>query len=134
MIHLGVAHTPDSTVLYFPAERTVFSADVLQIKRLPGGVAPHIGSWIDALKTINALDYDIAATGHAMAGTKADALDSQKYLEDLAAGVAAGVAAGRSLAEIRKTLTLDAYKGFERWDTIREPHIAAVYATMRGTR
>jgi hypothetical protein len=44
------------------------------------------------------------------------------------------VAAGRSLAEIQKTLTLDAYKGFERWDTIREAHIAAVYATMAGSR
>jgi glyoxylase-like metal-dependent hydrolase (beta-lactamase superfamily II) len=134
MIHLGIAHTPDSTVLYFPDERAVFSADVMQIKRLPQGLAPHIGSWIDALKTITALDFDIAATGHAMAGKKADALESLRYLEDLAKGVAAGVAAGRSLAEIQKSLTLDAYKGFERWDTVREAHIASVYATMHGTR
>jgi hypothetical protein len=48
--------------------------------------------------------------------------------------VAAGIAAGRSLAEIQKTLTLDAYKGFERWDTIREAHIAAVYRTIAGAR
>ena len=104
------------------------------MKRLPGGVAPTIGSWIDALKTINALDYDHALTGHAMPGTKKDALEAQKYLEDLATGVAQGVAAGRSLPEIQKTLTLDAYKGFERWDTSREAHIAAVYGTLKGTR
>jgi hypothetical protein len=112
----------------------VFSADVMQIKRLPGGLAPTIGSWIDALRTITALDFTIAATGHAMSGTKQDALQSLRYLEDISKGVAAGVAAGKSLAEIQKTLTLDAYKGFERWDTIREQHIAAVYATMAGTR
>jgi hypothetical protein len=41
---------------------------------------------------------------------------------------------GRSHPEIQKTLTLDAYKGFERWDTIRTAHIAAVYATMKGAR
>lgn len=134
MIHLGVAHTPDSTVLYFPAERTVFSADVLQVRRLPMGLAPHVGAWIDALRTINALDFDIAATGHALAGKKQDAAESLKYLEDLSTGVAAGVAAGRSLEEIQKSLTLDAYKGFERWDTVRGAHIASVYATMRGTR
>jgi hypothetical protein len=121
-------------VLHFPAERAVFSADIMQVKRLPGGVAPTIGSWIDALKTINALDFEHALTGHALAGTKKDTLEAQKYLEDLATGVASGVAAGRSLAEIQKTLTLDAYKGFERWDTTRTAHIAAVYATMKGTK
>lgn len=134
MIYLGIAHTPDGAALYFPDERTVFSADVMQIKRLPGGLAPTIGSWIDALRTITALDFTIAATGHALSGTKQDAVQSLRYLEDIAKGVAAGVAAGRSLAEIQKSLTLDAYKGFERWDTVREAHIAQVYATMGGTR
>ena len=134
MHYLGIAHTPDGVALYFPDERTVFSADVMQIKRLPGGLAPTIGSWIDALRTITALDFTIAATGHALSGTKQDALQSLRYLEDIGKGVAAGVAAGKSLAEIQKTLTLDAYKGFERWDTVREAHIAQVYATMGGTR
>ena len=134
MHYLGIAHTPDGAALYFPDERTVFSADVMQIKRLPGGLAPTIGSWIDALRTITALDFTIAATGHALSGTKQDALQSLRYLEDISKGVAAGVAGGKSLAEIQKTLTLDAYKGFERWDTIREAHIAQVYATMGGTR
>lgn len=134
MISLGTAHTPDSTVLYFPDERAVFSADVMQVKRLPNALAPNIGAWIDALRTITRLDFDIAATGHALAGRKTDALESLRYLEDLSKGVAAGVAAGRSLADIQKSLTLDAYKGFERWDTVREAHIASVYATMAGTR
>src|SRR5688572_22519076 len=133
MIHLGTAHADDSAVLHFPDERAVFSADILQVKRLPGGLAPTVGSWIDALSTINALDYEHALTGHALAGTKKDAVESLRYLEDISRGVAAGVAAGRSLAEIQKTLTLDAYKGFERWDTVREAHIAAVYATIKGT-
>jgi len=133
MVHLGIAHADDSAVLHFPDERAVFSADILQVKRLPGGLAPTIGSWIDALRTINALDFEHALTGHALAGTKKDAADSLRYLEDIATGVAAGVGANHSLAQIQKSLTLDAYKGFERWDTTREAHIAAVYATMKGT-
>ena len=132
--HLGDAHAIDSAVLYFPDERAVFSADILQIKRLPGGLAPTVGSWIDALKTINALDYDHALTGHALSGTKKDALESQTYLEDIATGVAAGIAKGQSLAEIQKTLTLDAYKGFERWDTVRTAHIETVYRTVMGSK
>src|SRR5688500_18710115 len=134
MIYLGAAHADDSSVLHFPDERAVFSADILQVKRLPGGLAPTVGSWIDALTTINALDYEHALTGHALSGTKKDSMQSQQYLLDISKGVAAGVAAGRSLSDIQKTLTLDAYKGFERWDTIREAHIAAVHATISGTR
>lgn len=133
MIHLGTAHADDSAVLHFPDERAVFSADVMQIKRLPGGLAPSVGAWIDALTTITALDFEHALTGHALSGTKKDAVDSLRYLEDIAKGVAAGVGAGHTLAQIQKTLTLDAYKGFERWDTTREAHIAAVYATLKGT-
>ena len=134
MTYLGVAHADDSSVLHFPAERAVFSADILQVRRLPGGLAPTVGAWIDALRTINAIDFDHALTGHALAGTKKDAADLLRYLEDISSGVASGIGAGRSLAEIQKTLTLDAYKGFERWDTTREAHIATVYATFKGTR
>jgi glyoxylase-like metal-dependent hydrolase (beta-lactamase superfamily II) len=134
MTYLGIAHADDSSVLHFPDERAVFSADIMQVKRLPGGLAPTVGSWIDALTIINALDFEHALTGHALSGTKKDAMQSLQYLIDIAKGVAAGIGAGRSLAEIQKTLTLDAYKGFERWDTIREAHIAAVHATMAGAR
>jgi len=134
MTHLGSAHADDSSVLHFPDERAVFSADILQVKRLPGGLEPSVGAWIDALTLINSLDFEHALTGHALAGSKKDATDALRYLEDISKGVAAGIGAGRSLAEIQKTLTLDAYKGFERWDTTREAHIAAVYATMKGTR
>jgi glyoxylase-like metal-dependent hydrolase (beta-lactamase superfamily II) len=134
MTYLGEAHADDSSVLHFPDERAVFSADILQVRRLPGGLAPTVGAWIDALKIVNALDFDHALTGHALAGTKKDAADLLRDLEDISSGVAAGIGAGRSLAEIQKTLTLDAYKGFERWDTTREAHIAAVYATIKGTR
>jgi glyoxylase-like metal-dependent hydrolase (beta-lactamase superfamily II) len=134
MIHLGNAHTDDGSVLHFPDERAVFSADVLQIRRLPLGLVPTVGAYIDALTVITSLDFEHALTGHALAGTKKDALDSLRYLEDVSRGVASGVGAGRSLAEIQKTLTLDAYKGFERWDTAREAHIATIYATLKGSR
>lgn len=133
LAHLGNAHSPDGTVIYFPDERTVFSADVVQVRRLPGGLAPTVGDWIDAMRTVVAFDFDHAATGHALAGTKQDVAALLQYLEDLSAGVAAGVGAGRSLAEIQKTLTLDAYKGWDRYDMLRETHIAQVYRTLRGS-
>ena len=102
MTHLGDAHADDSAVLHFPDERAVFGADILQVRRLPNNIAPTVGSYIDALRTINALEFEDALTGHALAGTKQDAADMLQYLEDLSAGVAAGIGAGRSLAETRR--------------------------------
>jgi glyoxylase-like metal-dependent hydrolase (beta-lactamase superfamily II) len=132
MVHLGDAHTDDGSVIYFPDERAVFSADVMQVRRLPQGITPTIGSYINALRTIMSLDFEHAATGHAMMGTRKDVTQSLQYLEDLAQGVAAGIGAGRTLADIQKTLTLDAYKGFERWDTHRTVHIAQVFELLKG--
>jgi glyoxylase-like metal-dependent hydrolase (beta-lactamase superfamily II) len=134
MVHLGNAHAPDSAVLHFPDERAVFSADILQVRRLPGGLAPTVGDWIDALKTVVSLDFEHALTGHALAGTRADAEGLLRYLQDISTGVAAGIGAGRTLPEIQKSLTLDAYKGFDRYDMLRAQHIAQVYRTVKGSR
>jgi glyoxylase-like metal-dependent hydrolase (beta-lactamase superfamily II) len=134
MVHMGNAHSPDGTVIYFPAERTVFGADVVQARRVPMTLSPTIGAYQDALRVVLSLDFDIVAPGHALVGTKKDVADGLGYLTDLATGVAAGVAAGRTLAEIQKSLTLETYRDFERWDTHRAQHIAEVYALLRGTR
>src|SRR5262245_9710754 len=64
MAYLGIAHADDSSVLHFPDERAVFSADILQVKRLPGGLAPTIGPGIDALSTSTAADVKHAPSGH----------------------------------------------------------------------
>src|SRR5262245_31837223 len=125
MTYLGIAHADDSSALHFPDERAVFSADILQVKRLPGGLAPHVGAWIDALTIVNALDFEHALTGHALAGTKKDAADALRYLEDISRGVAAGIGAGRSLAEIQKTLTLDANRKSTR---LNSSHLGISYA------
>jgi glyoxylase-like metal-dependent hydrolase (beta-lactamase superfamily II) len=132
MVWLGGAHTPDSSAVYFPAERAVFGADIMQVKRIPMDLVPNIGAYIEALRRINALDYEYALPGHAMTGKKADIVDEQHFLEDLARGVAAGVAAGKSLEDVQKTVTLDAYEGYERWPTVVKEHVADVYATLMG--
>jgi glyoxylase-like metal-dependent hydrolase (beta-lactamase superfamily II) len=132
MVYVGVAHSPDSTVIHFPDERTVFGADILQVRRLPGGLTPTAGAWIDMMETVLALDFEHAATGHALMGTRQDMVDLMQYLQDISRGVAAGVGAGRSLEQIQQSLTLDAYKGWDRYDTNRATHIAQIYGTLQG--
>ena len=133
MVHTGVAHAPDSSAIYFPDERTLFGADTLQVRRLPGGLAPSVGAWIDTLRTMLTLDFDHAATGHALSGTRQDVEALRQYLEDVSAAVAAEVAAGRSLEETQERVMLEAYTDWDRYDTNLRGHIAQVYATLKGT-
>jgi glyoxylase-like metal-dependent hydrolase (beta-lactamase superfamily II) len=134
MIHVPAAHAIDMSVLHFPAERVVFGADLLQSRRLPQAVLPTLGSWIDAMRLVEKLDFDVLATGHALAGKKEDVTALRGYFEELSAGVTAGIAAGKSLPEIQKSLTWDKYKGWERWDVQPQIHIAQVYGTIKGNQ
>lgn len=50
-------------------------------------------------------------------------------LEELSAGVAASIGAGKSLAAIQRSLTFEKYKARERYDAQPKIHMAQVYAT-----
>ena len=134
MVYLGDAHARDISAVYFPAERVVFGADVLQVKRLPQSLAPSVGNQIDAMKTIEALDFDIAATGHAMSGTKADVTALREYYEEVVAGVAAGIAAGQSLEEMQQSLQFDSVREWERGQSHPPIHVGQVYEMLLGSR
>ena len=132
MVHTGMAHSNDMSVILFPDERVLFGSDVFQVRRLPIGVNPTLGGWIDAYRIIDTLDFEIAVPGHGNMGTKTDITAFLQYLNDLAGGVAAGIAEGKSLEEIQGTLTLDSYSDWLRYDTMLPRHIGQVYAILKG--
>lgn len=118
MIHVGPTHSPDMTVIRFPAERAVFLVDFISPKRLPFRNLP--GTDVDALIAMIAgveqLDFDIAVGGHGDIGTKQDVAEHRHYLEDLRDRVAAGIAAGRSLEELQASITMDQYSGWASFE------------------
>jgi len=133
LIHTGPAHSEDMAVMYFPEERVVFGTDLLQVQRFPMGPFTRLGEWIDAYTIIDDLDFDILVPGHGIVGTKDDVTAFLAYLKDLGTGVAAGVAKGLSLEQIQESLTLDAYRGWLRYDTLRPVHIEHVYTSLMGS-
>ncbi len=75
LIFPGLNHADDGTVVYFPAEKVVFStdfpADALvtnSMRSLPsacGMFDQHpLAEWIHSYHTIEDLDFDILAQGH----------------------------------------------------------------------
>ena len=125
------------TVMYFPAERAVFAVDFI----FPGTTPPVWGEydwtplreWIASIKTVEALDFDILIPGHGRRlGNKADVVANREFLEDLSAAVSKGIAEGKSLDELKKTVTLEKYSMWPNLATARLSNIENAY-TICGT-
>ena len=110
--YMGRNHTDDMTVVAFPDERTIYTVDFLTPNRLPraeldGGFLPD---WIDSLRRVEELDFDIVVPGHEAPGTKAQVTEQRRYLEDLVAAVSEGISEGRTKEELVETVLMENYE------------------------
>jgi glyoxylase-like metal-dependent hydrolase (beta-lactamase superfamily II) len=113
LIHAKNRHTDDLYDIYFPDERVLFAGDYVWVNRLCCNFSfdrRPITTWIASLRNLETLDFDIVVNSHWDAGSKADLVAFRQYLEDLAAPVQAGIAAGKSVEELKKTITLEKYR------------------------
>lgn len=143
LIHPGLNHSDDATVMLFPEERVLFAtefiADALvtdNIRSLPSACGPFDGSamseWIGSYRTVEALDFDILAGGHGRAlFDKQGVTDTRIYFEDLAAAVSAAMGEGLTLEEMQETIRLEAYSGWVNYERLRANNIEAAYLNLK---
>jgi len=136
LIYLGPSHSDNLIVMRFPAERSVFAVDVVAVKRLPYQDFPDadLDGLIATLKGIEAMDFDILAPGHGALGGKADVADHRRYLETLRDRVKAGLAAGKSVEELKQTVTMPEYASWGMYKEWREPNVAGMYRLLQTSR
>ena len=129
LLYFGPSHSDNLIVMHFPQERTLFVVDIVAPKRLPYRTLhdSDLDGWIDTLRQIETLDYDILAPGHSSMGTPVDIAEHRGYLEALRDGVQAGIDSGKSLDEIKRSVTLDAYRDWGSYDSWREMNIEGMY-------
>jgi glyoxylase-like metal-dependent hydrolase (beta-lactamase superfamily II) len=136
LIYFGPSHSDNLIVMRFPAERTVFAVDVVAVKRLPYQDFPDadLDGLIGTLKGIEAMDFDILAPGHGALGGKADVADHRRYLEALRDRVKAGMAAGKSVEELQRTVTMPEYASWGMYKEWREANVAGMYRLLGTSR
>lgn len=133
IIHALPSHSDDSSIIYFPEERTVFAVDFVNVRRvpfqdLPGGT---VGAWIEANQQLQeTVDYDILAGGHGPIGTKSDVDDSTRYMEELLTAVSAGIAAGQSLEELQQSVLMEDYADWGQYDAWRAGNVEGAYRSL----
>lgn len=145
LIFPGLNHADDGTVVYFPAEKVVFSTDfpadalvTTTMHSLPsacGMFDQHpLSEWIRSFHTIEDLDFDILAQGHGLHNfTKQDVTDVREYFEDLRDAVERGMEQGRSLDELKRTIKLDKYKDWKYYRLLPDD-IEAAYLNLKYYR
>jgi glyoxylase-like metal-dependent hydrolase (beta-lactamase superfamily II) len=142
LVHPGLNHSDDATVMLFPAERTLFATEFLadalvaqNARALPSACGPFDGSplaeWIKSYETVEALDFDVLATGHgAPLYDKALVRETREYFEYLRDEVAAGMATGQTLEQLKQSVMLERYKDWANYERLRAYNVEAAYRNL----
>lgn len=122
---LGEGHGDDMLAVIVRPENVGFITDVASPKRLPFKTMPSssVDAWIDQIKKVNSLDFDIFAPAHGNVGVKADTQDVLVYMETLRAEVLAGLKNGMSVEDLQTSVTLNEYKDWGNFETHRPLNI-----------
>lgn len=134
--YTGRNHTDDMTVVLFPEERTIYTADFLTPKRPPrtyldGGFLPD---WVESLKRVEQLDFDIISPGHELPGTKADVIEQRRYLEELVDAVSQGIAQGKTKEQLVETVRMEDYDHLIEYDMSRAANVIGAYEMLLFNR
>jgi glyoxylase-like metal-dependent hydrolase (beta-lactamase superfamily II) len=127
--YLGRSHSDNMIVMHFPAERALFTVDFISVKRVAFKTLSdaYFPDWIEAIRQVEAMDFDILIPGHGPVGVKADAADHRAYLEDLYNAVLAAARAGQSLDEMKQSIKLEAYKDWGQYEAWLPMNIEGMY-------
>ncbi len=127
--YVGRNHSDNMIVMNFPAQRTLFAVDFIPVKSVgfrdfPDGYLPD---WMDSLRRVEAMDFDILVPGHGGNGSKADVAAHREYLNDLWTAVQAAVRAGKTVEQAQAEIKLTKYAKWFRYKEWGPLNVAGAY-------
>ena len=132
--YAGLSHSDDSIIMHFPDERAVYAVDFVLAKALPYKDLPlrayFYPEWIESLLQLEKMDFDILLPGHDQVGTHKDVREFRHYLEDLESAVLDAIAAGLSVEQMQKSISLDKYKNWDLYDAWFELNIKGMHRQL----
>ncbi len=133
LTYLGPGHGTDLIAMVVRPDNVAFVVDAVSAKRLfyrdfPGANVDH---WMEQVKVVNSLDFDVFVGGHGPVGDKADVASGLRYLRELRAAVLEGLRAGLSVADLKQGLDLDKYKDWASYEQWRDLNIEGMARSLR---
>ena len=135
LVYVGKNHSDNSLVMRFPRERVLFAVDFIPVNSYSFRDFPdaYMPDWIESLRRVEALDFDVLAPGHGPLGTKANVTMFREYLQDLRAEVLRYAREGKSVDEMKQLVTLPKYAawGPKEWFPL---NIEGMHRLVQGNR
>jgi glyoxylase-like metal-dependent hydrolase (beta-lactamase superfamily II) len=119
LIELGPGHTDSLIGVRFPQENALFVVDIFSGTRLPfRGLAgpPDVDTVIGTLKNIEKMEFDVLLTGHSRPSNIAELTAYRTFLENLRAQVLQARREGRSVEQMKQSITMPAYSNWTNYD------------------
>jgi cyclase len=130
--HLGPTHTTCSSVVYFPQQKAVHMGDQVFASAHPyidGRAGADTERWVASLKAAEAWGVERVIPGHGPVGGREELTTQIGYLEDLRQEVRAAISRDLSAADARKSVTMEAYKGY-RWADLVPNSVEVVHREL----
>jgi hypothetical protein len=111
LTYLGKGHGANLIAVVVRLENVAFIVDVTAPKRMPYRDLPGSDgdAWIDQIRKVEGLQFDIFAPGHGAVGGKADAMTARIYMHKLRSQVLAGSKAGKSVDDLARDVAMKEY-------------------------
>lgn len=134
--YVGRNHSDNSIVMRFPRERLLFAVDFIPVGAVAFRDFPdaYLPDWIDSLKRVEAMDFDILAPGHGPVGRKEHVAQFRGYLEDLRGAVLAMAREGKSVDEMKQAIKLPKYEGWAGYRQMFALNVEGMYRLVQANR
>ena len=132
LMHVGPAHTPGDILAYVPADKTVFTGDILFIEGHPIMWEGPVGNWIDACDKIMALDIETVVPGHGPITDKRGVKAVRDYLIYVRDEARKRFDAGLSAFEAAQDINMSDYDSWGDGERI-VVNVATLYREFSGT-
>ena len=129
VIHMPTVHADDNTIVRFiDGSNVLFASDWITVHRLPFG--PITPDEMDAVKKVEAMDFEYFICSHGRLGKKSDVSANLRYREQLRDAVTKSIAAGQTLEQAQASILMDDYKDWEFYAAQRPQNIAGTYRAL----
>ena len=131
LMEVGPAHTRGDTLVYIPADKTIFTGDILFIGGHPIIWAGPVSNWLRACDIILSLDVETIVPGHGPITDKHGVTEVRSYFEYIYAEARKRYEAGMSSLEAAKDIPLHQFSSWSDSERMAV-NINSIYREFTG--
>jgi glyoxylase-like metal-dependent hydrolase (beta-lactamase superfamily II) len=133
---VGRNHSDNSIVMRFPKERLLFAVDFIPVETVAFRDFPdaYAADWIESLRRVETMDFDILAPGHGNLGRKEHVRMFREYLDDLHGQVLRLAREGKTVEDAKQAVNLRKYESWMSYKDFLPLNIEGMYRLVQFNR